>query len=466
MKALSRTLEVGFFNYPGWLCSPAVSTCIGSCGLQIYTSRLKHISHALSTASTGSDSTLTSSDHVRAELQLAGVPDSTIGKVFSACPGYWKWDLEGKLKPVLKSWSQELGPQRLATQLHRFPFLLRRTPAETQEMQRWLSSQGVVDAEQAIYTCPSLMKINVSTLQRKMDKFSSYNTPSIMSLLLRHPDALTYEPQRVYDICNAMAQVLELDVASEAMAEFTSSIRNQRVFSAPATDLVSRMSEFSQHFRSDQATKKRALRRGVYLVETSLLLQRAEALKHKLELTDLQLKKLLREPQMLLLKTETLQEHVDPFLMLGFSTCQLRTMVVAQPALLTINMATANMTEKWRFITQVMKLSVVKAASSSGMLTQSLQTTLGPRHGYLLQLLISGALSEQEHQGLQATIYSKTGDAGFVARVGKVIEGSDLQFDSVFKERWQRNWKRLTQQQGIPVQDVGARQRELLGSFN
>ena len=435
--------------------------------LQGCTSRLRLSSHTLDTSSirsrhAASHSLFNGTGSVRAELQLVGVPDSTIDRTFTAYPSYRKWDLRAKFRPALQRWLQELGPQQFVTQLHRLPSLLRRTPTQVQELCQWLASEGVADADKALRQRPGLLKVHQATLQRKMDQIKAFNTPSVLGLVLRNPGALEFAPQRIYDTCSAMAQVLDLDVASQAMADLTTSMKLRRMFCTPATDIVSRMSAFKQHFDANQATTMRALRHGIFLIEPAAVQHRAKALQHMLELTSEQIKRLLKEPSLLIHPSEALQAHVDAFIALGFLMSQLRAMFLTQPVLLAANMTTATMTEKWHFINSVLKLSRDAVSSTPGILTYSAQTTLGPRHGYLLQLLVTGALTDKDYRGLQAAVYNKLNDVAFAARVSKFSKGSDLQYNLAFKAVWQQRWKYLTQQEGIAIQKVGFQQQLLV----
>lgn len=465
MKDFGTTQLVASTNIrQGILCA---HQRIVNIALQGCTSRLRLSSHTLDTSSirprhAASHSLFSGTGSVRAELQLVGVPDSTIDRTFTAYPSYRKWDLEAKFRPALQRWLQELGPQQFATQLHRLPSLLRRTPSQVQELCQWLTSEGVADAEKALKRRPGLLEVHLPTLQRKMDQIKAFNSPSVLGLVLRNPGALEFAPQRIYDTCNAMAQVLDLDVASQAMADLTTSMKSRRMFCTPATDIVSRMSAFKQHFDANQATTTRALRHGIFLIEPAAVQHRAKALQHMLDLTNEQLKRLLKEPALLIHPSEALQAHVDAFVTLGFSMSQLKAMFLIQPVLLATNMTTATMTEKWQFITCVLKLSRDAVASTPGILTYSLQTTLGPRHGYLLQLLVTRALTDKDYRGLQAAVYNKLNDVAFAARVGRFIKDSDLQYNLAFKAVWQQRWKLLTQQEGIALQEIGVQQQLLV----
>ena len=69
---------------------------------------------SLAAASTDSPPDCSDGVAVRAALLRAGLPNSTISKMFKHYPPYRNWDVDTKLHHSLGLWLQELGLEELA----------------------------------------------------------------------------------------------------------------------------------------------------------------------------------------------------------------------------------------------------------------------------------------------------------------------------------------------------------------
>ena len=423
--------------------------------------------NARSLAAASKDPPPDSSDGVvvRAALLHAGLPNSTISKMFKHYPPYRKWDVDTKLHHSLKLWLQELRPEGLNSLLLRFPFMLTRTPQEFRDLRLWLLSLGL-DADKALRRNPMLAIYHLQSLQAKLNAFHAYNLPGLMSFVLRHPQALASSPDRVFELYNAVAEVLDVDPASTDASVFLNSGRSQRLFShITAAELENRMSFFRQCFAADHAKVRQALKFCVFLLEPHTMEEQAHFLKKILDLSNPELNKLLKRPQLLNYASDNLQAHLKSFHGLGFSQAHMKAMCLAQPDLLTLNMTSSINCEKWSFLTIVLKMSISELAARPHVLCSSLANKLGPRHAFIVQLLTSGVMCQHKHNAVYTLIYGKQTDAVFATQLAKrVNKTGPIEYTSTFRQQWQERWVFLRQQGDIAIADIGAHQTLLIAS--
>ena len=171
--------------------------------------------NARSLAAASTDPPPDSSDGaaVRAALLHAGFPNNTVSRMFKHYSSYRSWDVDTKLHHSLELWLQELGSEELAAQLLRFPHMLRRTPQEMRDLRLWLLSLGI-DADRALRENSRLTIYRLQGLQGKVDAFRADNLPGLVLFVLRHPQALMRNPDNVFELYSAVAEMLDVDPAS------------------------------------------------------------------------------------------------------------------------------------------------------------------------------------------------------------------------------------------------------------
>ena len=402
---------------------------------------------------------------VRAALLYAGLPNSTISKMFKRYPSYHNWDVDSKLHHSLKLWLQELGPEGLDAQLLRFPFMLTRTPQEMQDLRLWLLSLGL-DADKALRRSPKLATYRLQSLQAKLDAFHAYNLPGLVSFVLRHPQALERSPDSVYELYSALAELLDVDPASTDAADFLNSGRSQRMLNGiTAADIKKRMAFFRQCFAANHATVRQALKYCVFLLEPRTMEERAQFLKKMLDLSNAELNKLLKKPQVLNHTSDNLQAHLESFYGLGFSQAHMKAMCLTQPEVLLLDMTSKTNVEKWSFLTVILKLSISELAARPYVFTCSLANKLGPRHAFIVQkLMTTGAMCQHKYSAVHRLIYGMQTDAVFVDTLAKRLKTAPGEYTITFKQRWQKRWEFLRQQNDIAVADIGAHQTVLIAS--
>ena len=384
----------------------------------------------------------------------AGLPNSTISKMFKHYPPYRSWDVDTKLHRSLKLWLQELGPEGLAAHLLRFPRTLTRTPREMRDLRLWLLSLGL-DADKALRKYPWLMKYRLQSLQGKMDAFHAYNLPGLVSFVLCHPQALERRPDTVFELYSTLAELLNVDPASADVADLGTSQR--MLYLILAAELKSRMSFFRQSFAAKHATVRQALKFCVFLLEPGTMKEQAQFLEKMLDLSNAELNKLLKRPQLLNYTSDNLQAHLESFHGLGFSQAHVKAMCLTQPNLLLWNMTSTANVEKWSFLTAILKMSISELAARPTVLCSSLANKFGPRHAFIVQLLTSGSIREQEYRAVQPLIYGSQSDAVFATILAKRLKKTKpIEYTSTFKQQWQVCWEFLRHQHDITIEDIAA----------
>ena len=455
-------------------CTP-VSTCLKSqfvCnagGMQT-NSKAAASAHAAvnarSLAAVSTDPLPDSSDGiaVRAALLHAGLPNSTISKMFKFYPSYRNWDVASKLHHSLKLWLQELGPEGLDAQLLRFPYMLTRTPQEMRDLRLWFLSLGL-DADKALRRTPMLATYRLQSLQAKLNAFHAYNLPGLVSFVLRHPQALERSPDIVYELYSALAELLDVDPASTDAADLLNPGRSQRMFNGiTAADIKNRMAFLRQCFAASHATVRQALKYCVFLLEPRTMEDRAQFLKKMLDLSNAELNKLLKVPHLLNYTSDHLQAHLESFYGLGFSQAHMKAMCLTRPHLLLLDMTSTVNVEKWSFLTAILKMSVSGLTARPSVLTFSLANKLGPRHAFIVQLLTSGAMCQHNYHAVHPLIYGSQTDAGFAELTAKRLKTDPGEYTVTFKQQWQERWEFLRQQVDIAIADIGAHQSVLIAS--
>ena len=401
---------------------------------------------------------------VRAALLHAGLPNCTISNMFKYYPPYCKWDVDTKFHHSLKLWLQELGPEGLDAQLLRFPYILTRTPQQVQDVRLWLLSLGI-DADKALRRKPRLVIYHLQGLQAKVDAFHAYNLPGLVSFVLRHPQALIRSPDDVYEMYNAVAELLDVDPASTDAAYLLNPSTSQRMFqNITAAEMKNRMSFFRQRFAASHATVWQALKYCVFLWDPRTMEERAQFLQKMLNLSIAELNKSLKVPQLLNHTPDHLQAHLESFHGLGFSQAHMKAMCLTRPVLLTLDMTSNTNVEKWNFLTVILEMTITKLAARPSVLTFFLANKLGPRHAFILQLLTSGAMSQHKHNAVHPLVYSMQSDVEFVDLLAKRLKTDATEYTISFKRRWQERWDFLRQQDDITVADIGAHQAVLIAS--
>ena len=344
--------------------------------------------------------------------------------------------METKLRPVLQAWLHELGPKQFAAQLLQLPHMLRRTPQEVQELRLWLLSLGIADTDTAVRQNPVLLKQQLQRLQQNMKALRTYALPGLVQLAICHPAALTYRPQHLYEVYTTMAEIIDADPASSEVADLMGTKSSTRPFQIRAEDLKARASAFCQSFAADHATVQKALKRGVFSCEPATVQQRAELLKQLLSLKDAELKKLLKQPMLLTMATETLHTHLTSYYALGFTQADIKAMCLAQPTLLLLDMTSEINREKWAFLTGILQLSTSEVAAAPVNLTRSLMNVLGPRHAFVVHLTVSGVMGDRACIAVRSLITSTQNDAGFAKLLSRRIKTSSLEYTASFKAQW------------------------------
>ena len=396
-------------------------------------------------------------DAVQAEFAQAGLSVEVINQILKSYKPYISWDVESRLRPMIQLWLQELGNDQLSTRLQQQPHLLVHTPSEYGQVHLWLSSLDV-DADRIQRKFPGVMIRELDAVQATVSALqhaTQLTDAELPAFLYIHHRALLYSPERVLEIVQATATVLDLSPGSAKFREVLLTLGN-RLFMIKPSYIVPRVTYFCEQYGVGGSTAQAALRQNLPSVSETTMQLRAADLQVTLGCDDLQLRKVLSaQPGLLTRQSFTMAVNMKDLQGLGFSAAQAFNMCTSSPSLMTRKWTSAICAEKVQFLTLLLGLTLDNVAARSVLLTLSVAKRLGPRVWFLFQ---SGVLDTPKcvlSSGHLSNVCSRT-NADFSQIYSMPLSRPPMIYDTAYIKQWQQRWQFLTHNMKLSVKDIAA----------
>ena len=394
---------------------------------------------------------------VRAQFCEAGIADEVTTKVLRRYKPYLRWKPDTKLRPALQLWLKELGSQRLSQRLEKAPALLCRTPEECNDVYLWLGSLGV-DAEMIQQIAPRVMARQLSEVQNTVGAIQqALQLPDeqLPAFFKQHVHSLLYLPERVAQVLQAMAEVLEVPLTSQEMQDHVM-VCSQQIFQSDPAVLLQRVAFFAKEFKGGQRAAKAALKLGVYRISAAVMKERAAELKALLGWTEDELnQKLSACPRILTQKPSTVANNIQKLQAHNFSPAQALDMCASYPSMVSYDWDSRRNVEKLTYLLRILQLSIEELVIKPRLLIASLERKIGPRSEFLY---LSRIFTPDMPLGVSGFLgyVQVCSDAGFAARFNKLSASPPLMFDEAFKQHWLLRWTFLTHEMGLSIADISA----------
>ena len=436
---------------------------------QSYTWRPLHRHRANSSsqktqASTRSPTSASCDDAVHAAFAEAGLSEKVIDKVLSSYPPYLRWDVEGKLRPALQQWHEDLGSTKLSDRLQWCPKLLISKPSEANEIFLWLTSLGI-NAERLQHKAPRIFTRNLAAVQSTVCVFqqvAGFSDAQLPALFHRHFEALRLRPHRRMQSLECIAGLLAVPIASEELRSAVMASQDRLFKTTPAV-LQDRIKRFCATFGVTTGCARRALQAGVSTVTSDEVEARASKLQGLLGWRQPQLKKFVStKPVLLLLTPERIATNMRQLQEHGFAASQVTNMCSRQTTLLTRNWSSAINVEKLAFLTTLLGVTTANdIAAEPHYLMYSLDNRVGPRLGFLFQHSFIASFRHASLRGHLVSVLHLT-DAKFASKYSSSSTGA---YDKAFIDHWKQRWTFLRQRMLLPVETIAAHEELLRASL-
>ena len=282
-----------------------------------------------------------------------------------------------------------------------------------------------------------------------------FSQAQISSLVELHPDILASRFQNAEDLLVVIDKLFSCANDIQAIADIVLSCGAKGLFRRSPSSLYHEFSYFCTCLMVDDKEKKRAWRRGVFVIPPAELDSRLDLIALQLSVSVQQAKGVVRKlPQVAMLQSTTVGLHVLQLHGLGFSSSQVKDMCLKQPALLTMDYTSQLQVDKWGFLTCVLQLSPASIAARPVLLMSSLPNRLGPRWEYLQRMKSCGVIKFSAVHELVSSLYSRT-DASFRATYSPPESSALGVYDLHFQKQWQKRWHYLRVDQQLSIQDIG-----------
>ncbi len=394
---------------------------------------------------------------VQAEFAKAGISAKVTQNILKQYKSYLNWDVETKLRPALQSWLQELGAEQLSQQLQKVQRLLVCTPNKRNEVYSWLVSKGV-NAARVQQKAPSVMTREIRVVQstfEALQQAASFSDAQMCTLLHKHFVALTYGPECVLGMLQAVSTMLGMPMRSDSFREVIVAA-HERLFSMSPATLHQRVTFFCQMYATGTHVVRTALTRGVFMTPEPVMQSRAAELQEQLGWDSEQLKqRLSAQPNILNYEPSTIARNVQAMQGAGFSQTQVWAMCTQQPALLGSKWTSDTNVEKLQFLTCLLGLSLDDIAAKPHLLAYSVSSLLGPRVWFLYQTGAIEAPNTVMTSGCFSYV-SGSSRAQFSIRFSSPPSNPSMVFESAFLDHWKQRWEFLTQHMKLSVETIAA----------
>lgn len=393
----------------------------------------------------------------RAEFCEAGIPDEVTKRVMKQYQPYSRWDVETKLRPVLKLWVIQLGSQQLSERLEKAPRMLLRTPEQCSAVYLWLASIGA-DAEKMQQNQPRVIARPLDQVQntaQAIQQLLQLTDEQLLAFLMRHAYTLLHTPEHVSRTVHTVTELLDVPVTSVEMHEVLRAC-GFRLFSTEPALVGERVAFFCEEFLDGQRAARMALKQNIYSISAATMVARAAELQAMLGWTEDELKqKLHANAQVLTSKPSTVANNIQKLQAQGFSSAQALQIFALRPSLTSYDWSSAANVQKVQFLKHVLQLSTAELTSSPGLLAISLASKIGARSEFVYRSKAIAADMPFGTSGFLSYIQTSS-DARFADRFNGTSASPPLMYDEAFKQHWHQRWTFLTREMRLSVTDISA----------